>query len=80
LSDSTSSSFSPLSIVHKMASSGGFSGSGGNGGASSSQPSTLSVIGSLYSHLILVQSTTNPTKIIKKYGLFQFEEDVTTTS
>jgi hypothetical protein len=34
LSDSSSSSFSPLPIVHKMASSGG---SGGTGGASSSQ-------------------------------------------
>jgi hypothetical protein len=38
LSDSTSSSFSPFSIIHKMASSGG---SGGTGGASLSQPSDL---------------------------------------
>jgi hypothetical protein len=76
LSDSTSSSFSPLPIIHKMASSGG---SGGTGGASSSQPSASSVIGSLYSHQVPVQSTTNPAKVIKKYGLFQFEEDATTT-
>jgi hypothetical protein len=77
LSDSSSSSFSPLPIIHKMASSGG---SGGTGGASSSQSSTSSVIGSLYSHQVPVQSTTNPTKVIKKYGLFQFEEDATTTT
>jgi hypothetical protein len=38
------------------------------------------VIGSLYSHHIHVQSTTNPTKVIKKFGIFQFEEDPTTTS
>jgi hypothetical protein len=37
------------------------------------------VIGSLYSHHIPVQSTTNPTKVIKEYGIFQFEEDTTTT-
>jgi hypothetical protein len=37
------------------------------------------VIGSLYSHHIPIKSTTNPTKVIKKYGLFQFEEDETTT-
>jgi hypothetical protein len=37
------------------------------------------VIGRLYSHHIPVQSTTNPTIVIKKYGLFQFEEDATTT-
>ena len=47
LSDSASSSFSPLPIVHKMTSSGGY---GGTGGASSSQPSASSVIGILYSH------------------------------
>ena len=76
LSDSTSLSFSPLPIVHKMTSSGG---SGGTGGASSSQPSALSMIGSLYSHQVPIQSTTNSTKVIKKYGLFQFEEDATTT-
>jgi hypothetical protein len=76
LSDSSSSSFSPSPIIHKMASSGG---SGGTGSASSSHSSTSSVIGSLYSHHIHVQSTKNPTKVIKKYGLFQFEEDVTTT-
>jgi hypothetical protein len=37
------------------------------------------MIGSLYSHQVPFQSTTNPTKVIKKYGLFQFEEDDTTT-
>jgi hypothetical protein len=37
------------------------------------------VIGSLYSHHVPVQSTTKPTKVIKKYGIFQFEEDTTTT-
>jgi hypothetical protein len=76
LSDSTSSSFSPLLIVHNMASSAG---SGGTRGAYSFQPSASSVIGSLYSHQVPVQSTTNPTKVIKKYGIFQFEEDATTT-
>jgi hypothetical protein len=76
LSDLASSSFSPLPIIYKMASVGG---SGGTGGASSSQPSASSVIGSLYSHQIPVQSTTNPAKVIKKYGIFQFEEDATTT-
>jgi hypothetical protein len=76
LSNSASSPFSPLPIVHKMESSGG---SGGTGGSSSSQPSTSIVIGSLYSHQVPVQSTTKPAKVIKKYGLFQFEEDATTT-
>jgi hypothetical protein len=37
------------------------------------------VTGSLYSHHIPVQSTKNPTKVIKRYGIFQFEEDATTT-
>jgi hypothetical protein len=54
-------------------------GSGGIGGASSSQYSASSVIGSLYSDQVHVQFTTNHTNIIKKYGLFQFEEDATTT-
>jgi hypothetical protein len=76
LYDSVSLSFSPLPIVHKMASS---SGSGGTRGASSSQPSASSVIGSLYSHQFHVQSTTNTNKVINKYGLFQFKEDATTT-
>jgi hypothetical protein len=76
LSDSASSYFSPLPIIHKMASVGG---SGGTRGASSSQPSTSSVIGSLYTHQIPIESTTNPTNVIKKYGLFQFKEDATTT-
>jgi hypothetical protein len=79
LSDSVSSSFSPLPFVHKMVFSGGSGSSSGTVGASSSQPSALLVIGSLYSHQIPFQSTTNPTKVIKKYGHFQFEEDGTTT-
>jgi hypothetical protein len=54
-------------------------GSGGTGSAPSSQYSSSSVIGSLYNHHISVQYTTNPTKIIKKYGIFQFEEDTKTT-
>jgi hypothetical protein len=76
LSDSTSLYFSPLPIIHKMASSGG---SSGTGGAYSSQASASLVICSLYSHQVPVQSTTNPTKVIHKYGLFQFEEYATTT-
>jgi hypothetical protein len=76
LSDSASSTLSHLHVIHKMASSGGF---GGTGGASSSQTSSSSMIGSLYSHKFHVQSTTNPAKFIKKYGLFQFEEYSTTT-
>jgi hypothetical protein len=76
LSDSPKSSFFPSYIIHKMAFSGG---SGGTGSAPSSQYSSSLVIGSLYSHHIPVQSTTHPTKVIKKYGLFQFEEDATTT-
>ena len=67
LSDSFSSSFFLSSIIHKMASSGG---SGGTGSAPYSQCSSSPVIGSFYSHHIPVQSTTNPTKVIKKYGLF----------
>jgi hypothetical protein len=76
LLDSSSSSFSPLPIIHNMESSGG---SGGTRSDTSSQSLALSVIGSLYSHHIPIQSTTNPTKVIKKYGFFQFEEDATTT-
>jgi hypothetical protein len=76
LSESSSSPFSPLPITPKMASAGGAT---GVGGASSSQPSASSVIGSLYSHQVPIQSVTNPTKVINKYGLFQFEEDATTT-
>jgi hypothetical protein len=37
------------------------------------------VIGILYNHQIPIQSTTNPAKVIKRYGLFQFKEDATTT-
>jgi hypothetical protein len=76
LSDSASSSFSPLPIIHKMESVGF---SSGTRGASSSQSLASSLIGSLYSHQVPIQSTTNPTKVINKYGLFQFEEDATTT-
>jgi hypothetical protein len=76
LSNSSSSSFFPSSIIHNMESSGG---SGGTGSVPYSQYSSSSVIGSLYNHHIPIQSTTNPTKFIKKYGLFQFEEDTTTT-
>jgi hypothetical protein len=45
----------------------------------SSQHSSSSLIGSLFSHQVLVQSTTNPSKVIKKFSLIQFEEDATTT-
>jgi hypothetical protein len=76
LSDSSNSCFFPSSITHRMASSGG---SGGTGSAPFSQSSSSLVIGSLYIHHIHIQSTTNPTKVIKKYGLFHFEEDATTT-
>jgi hypothetical protein len=76
LSNSSSSSFSPLPIIHNMSSSGGFR---DTRSASSSQYSTSSGIGSLYSHHVPVKSTTNHTKFIKKYFLFQFEEDTTTT-
>jgi hypothetical protein len=75
-SDSSNSSFFYSPIIHRMTSSGG---SGGTGSAPSSQYSPSSVISSLSNHHIPVQSTTNPTKVIKKYGLFQFEEDATTT-
>jgi hypothetical protein len=59
-----------------MESSGG---SGGTGGDSSSKSSSSSVISRLYSHQVPIQSTMNPAKVIKKYGIFQFEEDATTT-
>jgi hypothetical protein len=76
LSDSASSPLSPIPITFNMT----YEGSGsGTRGASSSQPSASSVIGSIYSHQVPIQSTTNPTKVIKKYGLFQFEEDAMTT-
>jgi hypothetical protein len=77
LSDSSSSSFFPSYIIHKMASSGG---SGHTGSASYSQYPSLSVIGSLYSQHIPIQSTTNPTKVIKNYAIFHFEEDGRTTT
>jgi hypothetical protein len=70
------SSRSPIPVTFNMT----FAGSGsGTGGASSLQPSASSVIGSIYSHQVPIQSVTNPTKVIKKYGLFQFKEDATTT-
>jgi len=71
LYDSSSSSFFPSSIIHKMASSGG---SGGTGSASSSQSSSSLVIGSLYSHHIHVQSTTNPTNSLKSMGFFSLKK------
>jgi hypothetical protein len=52
----------------------------GTKGSSSLQPSSSFVIGSIYIHQVPIQSTTNPAKVIKKYGLFQFEEDATNTS
>jgi hypothetical protein len=76
LYDSSISPFSPLPITPKMASIGGASGVGGD---SSSQTLASSVIGILYSHRVPIQYATNPTKFIKKYRLFQFEEDDTTT-
>jgi len=76
LSDSSSSPSSPIPITFNMKSAG--SGSG-TGGASSLQIYASSVIGSIYSHKVPIQSITNPTKVIKKYGIFQFEEDSTTT-
>jgi hypothetical protein len=76
LSDSANSYLSPIPITFNMT----FAGSGsGTGGPSSSQPSASSIIGSIYSHQVPIQSTTNPAKVINKYGLFQFEEDATTT-
>jgi hypothetical protein len=71
LSDSSNSSFSPIPIVHKMAFNGG---SGGIGGASSSQTSASSVIGRLYSHQFHVQSTINLTKFIKSMGFFSLKK------
>jgi hypothetical protein len=76
LSDSASSPLSPIPITFNMTSVGGAS---GTGGASSSQLSASSVIGSIYIHQVPIQSTTNPAKVIKKSRLFQFKEDATTT-
>ena len=75
-SDSGSSPFSPIPIIYNMASAGG---SGDTIGASLSQPSASSVIGSLYIHRVPVLSTTNPAKIIKKCGFFKFKKNATTT-
>jgi hypothetical protein len=69
-------SVSFIPITFKMTS---FGSSSGTGQSSSSQSSSSSIIGSIFSHQIPVQSTTNPAKVIKKFGLFQFEEDATTT-
>jgi hypothetical protein len=76
LSDFASSPLSPIPITFNMTSVG--SGSG-TGGASSPQPSASLVIGSIYNHQFPIQSTTNPAKVIKNNGLFQFEEDSMTT-
>jgi hypothetical protein len=76
LFDSSSSLFSPLPVTFKMTST---SGASGVGGASSAQPSSSMVIGSLCIHQIPIQSTTNLAKFIKKYEIFQFEEDSMTT-
>jgi hypothetical protein len=70
LSDSSSSSFSPLPIIHKMEFSGG---SGGTICASSSQSSAPSVIGSLYSHQVPIQSTKNPTTVVKSMVFFSLK-------
>jgi len=76
LSDSASSAPSPLPYIFKIlgtSSAIGRSGSrGGTSSSSSSQPSSLTSIGSIYIHVVPVQSTTNSSKVIKKYGLFQF--------
>jgi hypothetical protein len=76
LYDSSSSSSSPIPFTFNMTSSRNGS---GTEVSTSSQPSTSYVIGSIYSHQIPIQSTINPSKVIKKYGFFQFEEDATTT-
>jgi hypothetical protein len=69
LSDSSSSSFSLSPIIHNMESSGG---PDVTRNASSYQSSASLVIGSLYNHHIPIQSTKNPTKFIKQYGIFSF--------
>jgi hypothetical protein len=76
LSDFSSSPLSHIPITFNMTSVGGAS---GTGGSSSSQPSASSIICSIHSHQVPIQSTTNPAKVIKKYGIFQFKEDVMTT-
>jgi hypothetical protein len=76
LSNYASSPLSPIPITFNMTSLG--SGSG-TGGASSSKHFASSIIGSIYSHQVPIQSTTNPAKVINKYGLFQFVEDAMTT-
>jgi hypothetical protein len=48
-------------------------------GASSSQPSTSLVIGSIYNYQVPIQSTNIFAKFINQYEIFQFEEDATTT-
>jgi hypothetical protein len=51
----------------------------GSSQGSTFQASTSQIIGRLYSNFNRVQPTTNPAKVILKYGLFQFEEDDNTT-
>jgi hypothetical protein len=60
-----------------MTSSGG--GFGISSGSTSSQASTSSLMGSMYNHYNHVVSATNPTKVIKQFGLFKFEEDLDAT-
>jgi hypothetical protein len=50
-----------------------------DGGSTSSQASTSSLIRSMYNHYNHVVSTTNPAKVIKQFGLFKFEEDLDVT-
>jgi hypothetical protein len=71
LSDSSNLSLFPSYIIHKMASSRG---SSCTGISSSSQYLSLSVIGSLYSHHIPIESTTNPTIVIKTYQIFSLKK------
>jgi len=76
LYDSSSSSVSFFPITFNMKS---FGTSFGTGQSSSSQASSSTLIGSIFSHQIPLNSTTNPSKVINKFGLFQFEEDATNT-
>jgi hypothetical protein len=54
-------------------------GSGSSSGSISSQASTSSFIRSMYNHYNPIVSTTDPTKVIKQFGLFKFEEDLDAT-
>jgi hypothetical protein len=75
LSDSSNSSVSFIPITYNTTSSSSF----GTGQSSSSQSSSSSLMGSIFIPQIPIQSTTNPSKVIKKFDLFQFDEDFTTT-